>query len=65
MAFSFVVVALDTDIPIFGVQVLSFGTPGALIFRPWKPFCELGGVLGNHGAAGGTRGGPEPDFYWF
>ena len=47
MAFSCVVVALDTDIPIFGVQVLSFGTPGALIF-------DLGNHFVSSGASWGT-----------
>ena len=35
--------------------------PGASTLAPWAPFWQLGDTLGTMGAAGRTRGGPEPD----
>ena len=40
MAF-FIVVTLDTDIAIVGVQNLSFARPGASTLAPWEPFWQL------------------------
>ena len=53
---------LGHDFIILGVQNLSFDRPGASIFVPWGPFCQLGDTREDHGR---THGGPGPDFQWF
>ena len=53
---------LDMDVVILGVQNLAFGRPGASSLEPWGHFGSLGTPWGTMGAAGRTRGGPEPDW---
>ena len=61
MVFPCISVTLDTDIAILGVQNLSVGRLGASNVPPWGPLCQLGDTLETMGAAGRTRGSPEPD----
>ena len=59
MVFPLVAVTWDTIFIILGVRNLSFDRPGASIFSPRGPFCQLGDTREDHGR---THGGPEPDF---
>ena len=62
MAFPLIVVTLDMDIAILGVQSLSIGRPGASILQPWGPFCQLGDTMGDHGSSRKDTWGPETRF---
>ena len=50
-----IAVTWDIDIVILCAQDLPFG---ASTLAPWRPFCKLGDILGDHGssAVGRTRG---------
>ena len=61
MVFPVTAVTLDTDIAILGVQNVSIGRPGAPFYHLGHFFVSLGTPWGTMGAAGQTRGGPEPD----
>ena len=47
MAFLLIVVTLDMDIAILGVQNLSFGRLGASTLAPWGLFWPLEDTLGD------------------
>ena len=61
MAFSLLVVTLDMDVVILGIENLSFCRPGASSLAPWEHFGSLGTPWGTMGAAGRTCWAMEPD----
>ena len=70
MVFPLVAVTWHTNFIILSVQNLSFDRPGASIFPPWRPFCQLADTREDHGrwTMEGHMGAQNQifsDFGWF